>query len=90
MQAAGLNNDIDKFAQVAGPELDKMVAHTTTATRPSSAGTDNPEFKAAVKDEAIRRAYHLILSPARTEALRKLRARVSGSTGSHETVTSGG
>jgi hypothetical protein len=34
-----------------------------------------------------RRAYNLILSPARTEALRKLRNQVSTGTGSHETVT---
>jgi hypothetical protein len=41
---------------------------------------DTPEFQAAVKDEARRRAYNLILSPARTEALRKLRTQVSGDT----------
>jgi hypothetical protein len=42
---------------------------------------DDPEFQAAVKNEARRRAYSIILSPARTEALRKLHAQVSTGTG---------
>jgi type I restriction enzyme R subunit len=81
LQAVALNNDIEKFGQVADPELDNIMArnhdrNTTFVGR----YFDNPEFQAAVKQEARRRAYHLILNPARAEALRKLRNRVSGGT----------
>ncbi len=91
LQAVALNNDIDKFGQVADPELDNIVArnhdrNTTFVGR----YFDNPEFQAAVRDEARRRAYNLILSPARAEALRKLRAQVATGNEDHETVTSGG
>jgi type I restriction enzyme R subunit len=91
LQAVALNNDIDKFGQVADPELDNIVARNHDRNS-AFVGRyfDNPEFQAAVKDEARRRAYNLILSPARTEALRRLRTQVSGDTGSHETVTSDG
>src|SRR5262249_41109868 len=79
LQAVALNNDIDKFGQVADPELDNIVARNHDRNS-AFVGRyfDNPEFQAAVRDEARRRAYNLILSPARTEALRKLRTQVSG------------
>ncbi|GAA5199592.1 DEAD/DEAH box helicase family protein [Rugosimonospora acidiphila] len=91
LQAVALNNDIDKFGQVADPELDNIVARNH-GRNSAFVGKyfDNPEFRAAVKDEARRRAYNLILSPARTEALRKLRTQVSAGIDNHETVTSGG
>ncbi|GLH99797.1 type I restriction endonuclease subunit R [Phytohabitans aurantiacus] len=78
MQQVALNNDIARFGQVADPELDNIVArnhdrNTTFVGR----YFDNPEFQAAVKQEARRRAYDLILSPSRTEALRKLRTQVA-------------
>jgi type I restriction enzyme R subunit len=81
LQAVALNNDIEKFGQVADPELDNIMArnhdrNTTFVGR----YFDHPEFQAAVKQEARRRAYDLILNPARVEALRKLRNRVSGGT----------
>lgn len=90
LQAVALNNDLAKFGQVADPELDNIVArnhdrNTTFVGR----YFDNPEFQAAVKEEARRRAYNLILSPARTEALRKLRSQVSATTSSHETLANG-
>jgi type I restriction enzyme R subunit len=90
LQAVALNNDIEKFGQVADPELDNIVARNHDRNS-AFVGRyfDNPEFQAAVRDEARRRAYNLILSPARTEALRRLRTQVSGGTGSHETVTPG-
>lgn len=90
LQAVALSNDIDKFGQVADPELDNIVArnHDRNSTFVGKY-FDDPEFQAAVKDEARRRAYNLILSPARAEALRKLRNQVSGGTGNRETVTSG-
>jgi type I restriction enzyme R subunit len=91
MQAVALNNDVDKFAQVADPELDKLVARNHSRnTQFVGRYFDDKDFQAAVKTEARRRAYNLILSPARTEALRKLRTQVSTGIDSHETVTSGG
>jgi type I restriction enzyme, R subunit len=81
MQAVALNNDIEKFAQVADPELDNIVARNHDSNTAFVARYfDNPEFQEAVKAEARRRAYNLILNPARVEALRKLRSRVSGGT----------
>src|SRR6266498_5963249 len=73
LQAVALNNDIDKFGQVADPELDNIVARNHDRNS-AFVGRyfDNPEFQAAARDEARRRAYNLIVSPARTEALRKL------------------
>ncbi len=82
MQAVALNNDIDKFGQVADPELDNIVARNHDRnTAFVGRYFDDPEFQAAVKNEARRRAYSIILSPARTEALRKLHAQVSTGTG---------
>jgi type I restriction enzyme, R subunit len=82
MQAVALNNDIDKFRQVADPELDNIVARNHDRnTAFVGRYFDDPEFQAAVKNEARRRAYSIILSPARTEALRKLHAQVSTGTG---------
>lgn len=85
LRAVALNNDIDKFGQVADPEMDKIVARNHDRNS-AFVGRyfDNPEFQAAVKDEARRRAYNLILSPARAEALRKLRNQVSTGTGKRE------
>ena len=81
LQAVALNNDIDKFGQVADPELDNIVARNHDRNSVFVGRYfDNPEFQAAVRDEARRRAYNLIVSPARTEALRKLRTQVSGDT----------
>jgi type I restriction enzyme R subunit len=81
MQAVAQNNGIDKFGQVADPELDKIVARNHDRnTAFVGRYFDDPEFRAVVKDEARRRAYNLILSPARTEALRRLREQVSGDT----------
>ncbi|MEU8110859.1 DEAD/DEAH box helicase family protein [Micromonospora sp. NPDC048947] len=90
MQQVALNNDIERFGQVADPELDNIVArnhdrNTTFVGR----YFDNPEFQAAVKAEARRRAYGLILSPSRAEALRKLRSQVSGANEQRATATSG-
>ncbi|MET8280286.1 DEAD/DEAH box helicase family protein [Micromonospora sp. NPDC005174] len=90
MQQVALNNDIERFGQVADPELDNIVArnhdrNTTFVGR----YFDNPEFQAAVKAEARRRAYGLILSPSRAEALRKLRSQVSGANEKSATATRG-
>jgi type I restriction enzyme R subunit len=88
MQAAAHVNDLEKFGQVADPRLDTIVAdnhdNNTAFVRRYF---DNPEFQAAVKEVARRRAYDLILSPARDEALRRLQARATTDTGSHGTVT---
>jgi len=82
LQAVALNNDIDKFGQVADPELDNIVARNHDRnTAFVGRYFDDPEFQTAVKNEARRRAYSIILSPARTEALRKLHAQVSTGTG---------
>jgi type I restriction enzyme R subunit len=75
MQQVALHNDIDKFAQVADPELDNIVArnherNTTFVNR----YFDDADFQDIVRSEARRRAYRLIQNPARTEALRQLRA----------------
>lgn len=91
MQAVAQNNGIDKFGQVADPELDRIVARNHDRnTAFVGRYFDDPEFQAVVKDEARRRAYNLIPSPARTEALRRLREQVSGSTTTHETVSPDG
>jgi type I restriction enzyme R subunit len=78
LQAAALNNDVDKFGQVADPEMDRIVARNHDRNS-AFVGRyfDNPEFQAAVKEETRRRAYNLIVSPGRAEALRKLRAQLS-------------
>src|SRR5690606_27914198 len=81
MQQVALNNDIERFGQVADPELDSIVARNHDRNTAFVARYfDNPEFQAAVKQEARRRAYDLILSPSRTEALRKLRSQVARGT----------
>lgn len=78
MQAVALNNDIERFGQVADPELDNIVARNHDRnTAFVGRYFDNPEFQAAVKQEARRRAYSLIQSPSRAEALRRLRDQVS-------------
>jgi type I restriction enzyme, R subunit len=79
LQAVALNNDLERFGQVADPELDNIVARNHDRNS-AFVGRyfDNPEFQAAVKEEARRRAYSLIQSPSRAEALRKLRSQISG------------
>jgi type I restriction enzyme R subunit len=91
LQQVALNNDIERFGQVADPELDNIVARNHDRNS-AFVGRyfDNPEFQAAVKEEARRRAYSLIQSPSRAEALRKLRSQISNGNGNHETFTSGG
>lgn len=82
MQAVAQNNGIEKFGQVADPELDKIVARNHTRnTAFVERYFDDGEFRTAVKEEARRRAYNLILSPARAEALRKLRSQIADSNG---------
>ncbi|GAA2494121.1 type I restriction endonuclease subunit R [Winogradskya humida] len=85
MQQVALHNDIDKFAQVADPELDNIVArnherNTTFVNR----YFDDADFQDIVRSEARRRAYRLIQNPARTEALRQLRAQAQRNTDSAE------
>ena len=78
MQAVALNNDEQKFEAEANEQLDRIVAENHDRnTAFVERYFENEEFRAAVKSEARRRAYHLILSPARTEALRSLRARLT-------------
>jgi type I restriction enzyme, R subunit len=43
---------------------------------------DNPEFQKAIKETARKRAYRIILDPARDEALARLRAEMARETGS--------
>ncbi|MDT5027641.1 MAG: type restriction enzyme subunit, partial [Micromonosporaceae bacterium] len=88
MQAAALVNDIERFGQVADPRLDNIVAENHDSnTAFVRRYFDNPEFQAAVKDVARKRAYDLILSPARDEALRRLRTRHTTDTPGYGTVT---
>ncbi|MFC7483904.1 hypothetical protein ACFQX7_33135 [Luedemannella flava] len=82
MQAVALQNDLDKFGQVADPRLDHIVAENHDSnTAFVNRYFDNPEFQAAVKQVARKRAYDLIHSPARDEALRRLRG--GSTTGAH-------
>ncbi len=89
MQAAALVNDIERFGQVADPRLDNIVAENHDSnTAFVRRYFDHPEFQAAVKDVARKRAYDLILSPARDEALRRLRAQRTPETQDRATLTS--
>ena len=89
IQAVAYNNDFDKFAQVADPELDNVVAQNHDSnTAFVRRYFDDSEFQDAIKHEARKRAYDLILNPARAEALRKLKNQISTGTHTHETVTS--
>ncbi|MDP9792959.1 type I restriction enzyme R subunit [Catenuloplanes nepalensis] len=75
MQQVALHNDMEKFAQVADPEIDAIVARNHERnTAFVNRYFDDPDFQTVMRTEARRRAYKLIQSPARTEALRQLRA----------------
>jgi type I restriction enzyme R subunit len=82
MQAIGLVNNEEKFGQVADDRLDEIVARNMERNTAFSVRYfDDPEFQAAIKQTARRRAYNLINNPARDEALRQLRATRSLDTG---------
>ncbi|MEU8079261.1 type I restriction endonuclease [Catellatospora citrea] len=88
MQAVALQNDLDKFGQVADKQLDNVVAENHDSnTDFVRRYFDNPEFQAAIKQVARKRAYDLIRSPARDEALRRLRTASNTDTQGRETVT---
>lgn len=74
LQAVAAVEDLERFGQVADPKLDRLVGELLDANeRFVGRYFDNPEFQAAVKQIARRRAYDIILSPARDEALRRLK-----------------
>jgi Type I site-specific restriction-modification system, R (restriction) subunit and related helicases len=78
MQAVAAAEDLERFGQVADPMLDRLVAELHDANeRYAGRYFDNPEFQTAVRQIVRRRAYDIILSPARDEALRRLKESVS-------------
>jgi type I restriction enzyme R subunit len=82
MQQVALSNDEARFGQVADDRLDDIVAENAERnTEFMKLYFDNPEFQKAIKETARRRAYRIILDPARDEALARLRAEMARETG---------
>jgi type I restriction enzyme R subunit len=83
MQQVALSNDEQRFGQVADDRMDDIVAENAEKnTEFMKLYFDNPEFQKAIKETARRRAYRIILDPARDEALARLRAEMARETGS--------
>jgi type I restriction enzyme, R subunit len=83
MQQVALSNDEQRFGQVADDRLDDIVAENAERnTEFMKLYFDNPEFQKAIKETARRRAYRIILDPARDEAIARLRAEMARETGS--------
>jgi type I restriction enzyme, R subunit len=83
MQQVALSNDEQRFGQVADDRLDDIVAaNAERNTEFMKLYFDNPEFQKAIKETARKRAYRIILDPARDEALARLRAEMARETGS--------
>jgi type I restriction enzyme, R subunit len=83
MQQVALSNDEQRFGQVADDRLDGIVAENAERnTEFMKLYFDNPEFQKAIKETARKRAYRIILDPARDEALARLRAEMARETGS--------
>jgi type I restriction enzyme R subunit len=83
MQQVALSNDEARFGQVADDRLDDIVAENAERnTEFMKLYFDNPEFQKAIKETARKRAYRIILDPARDEALARLRAEMARETGS--------
>ena len=83
MQQVALSNDEQRFGQVADDRLDNIVAENAERnTEFMKLYFDNPEFQKAIKETARKRAYRIILDPARDEALARLRAEMARETGS--------
>jgi type I restriction enzyme, R subunit len=82
MQQVALSNDEARFGQVADDRLDDIVAENAERnTEFMKLYFDNPEFQKAIKQEARKRAYRIILDPARDEAIARLRAEMARETG---------
>jgi type I restriction enzyme R subunit len=82
MQQVALSNDEARFGQVADDRLDDIVAENAERnTEFMKLYFDNLEFQKAIKEAARRRAYQIILDPARDEALARLRAEMARETG---------
>jgi len=78
-----LSNDEHRFGQVADDRLDDIVAENAERnTEFMKLYFDNPEFQKAIKETARKRAYRIILDPARDEAIARLRAEMARETGS--------
>lgn len=83
MQQVALSNDEARFGQVADDRLDDIVAENAERnTEFMKLYFDNPEFQKAIKETARKRAYRIILDPARDEAIARLRAEMARETGS--------
>ena len=83
MQQVALSNGELRFGQVADDRLDDIVAENAERnTEFMKLYFDNPEFQKAIKETARKRAYRIILDPARDEALARLRAEMARETGS--------
>ena len=83
MQQVALSNDEARFGQVVDDRLDDIVAENAERnTVFMKLYFDNPEFQKAVKETARRRAYRIILDPARDEAIARLRAEMARETSS--------
>ena len=82
MQQVALMNDETRFGQVADGRLDDIVAENAERnTEFMKLYFDNTEFQRAIKEAARRRAYRIIIDPARDEALARLRAEMARETG---------
>lgn len=75
MQAIALMNDEEKFNQVADDKLDHIVAENMENNAEfGQLYFDNPEFQAVLRQTMRKRAFQLINSPARDEAIGRMRA----------------
>jgi type I restriction enzyme, R subunit len=82
MQQVALSNDEARFGQVADDRLDDIVAENAERnTEFMKLYFDNAEFQKAIKEAARKRAYRIIIDPARDEALARLRAEMARETG---------
>ena len=83
MQQVALSNDEARFGQVADDKLDDIVAENAERnTAFMKLYFDNPEFQRAIKETTRRRAYRIIVDPARDEAIARLRAEMARETAS--------
>lgn len=77
-----MNDDPARFLQVAGEQLDEIVVRNAESnTAFVNRYFENDELRQAIKEIAARQAYNGIRSNAREEAIRKLRAIQSSTTG---------
>ncbi|MFN8076746.1 MAG: DEAD/DEAH box helicase family protein [Kineosporiaceae bacterium] len=82
MQQIALQNDEDRFGQVADDKLDELMADNAERNADfAQKYFDNDDFSARIKEAARKRAYRIIRDPMRDEVMAKLREEMGRETG---------